>query len=228
MIRSDGTVKDFDLVAFCEYREVFEDAKQRLKVEEKAHKEKGEPFPNVSIEPTRFANWPKRKSVLQFVSGIEVDENNNPYFTFDKLKQPVSWQSLAPWRIVLTQHNDTSITTFDPFAHALRYCMRVPSGVKKKDRETHTENGERFNKMSLLMRFGMMVEAQARQHGQDYRHDLYKPWFDFIRAMMHDPHLSVSIKRVITKNYWDTVGTAFSHGVGIFKPLADLGDRFAG
>ncbi len=78
------------------------------------------------------------------------------------------------------------------------------------------------------MALGMQIVREAEKHGIDYRHGLYKPWIDFIRSITRDQEPSMIIRRMITGAYWDSIGTAVAHGRGIFRPLAELGDRFTG
>lgn len=220
MYHSDGTIKDVDLICFCPYEREFIQGKSALKSLEKDRKQRREPFPYPSLEPTLFPDWPKRNIFAQMVSGLEVDEGGRLYLVFDKIRQPVEWETVEPWRVVLTNHGNISITTLNPFAHALRYAMRVPSGVKRKDKEIQVTEDERFNKMSLLMHLGRQVEQEAQKFGYDYRHGLYRPWIDFIQEIMRSEDLRIMVKRKITGKYWDTIGTAVAHGRGIFKPLA--------
>lgn len=228
MHRSDGTIKDVDLICFCSYQAEFTQGSRALKALEKDRRQRKEPFPHISLEPTLFPSWPERKAALQFVSGLDVDKSGQLYLTFDRIRKPIDWESVRPWTIVLTQHGNASLTILNPFAHALRYAMRVPSGVKKKDKETRVEEDERYSKMSLLLRLGMEVAREAQKHGYDYRHELYRPWIEFIQAMMRSTDFRIRAKRAITGAYWDTVGTAIAHGRGFFKPLAEFGDKLTG
>lgn len=225
MLRSDGTVKDADLISFLVNQDGFNDGKLALKEKEREAKKEKQPFPHVSIEPIRSPMWPRNR-VLQMVSGFETDGQGRLYLTFDHLVQEIDRRTIEPWTIELAD-NFLSFTTLNPFAHALRYRMRVPSGVKRKDKEVKIENGQVTSKMILLMTLGIQVLEEGKKHGIDYR-ELYDSWIDFIFAMRKDNTLSVAAKRAITQSYWDTVGTAFAHGRGILKPLAELGDRFSG
>lgn len=226
LIRSDGTVKDVDIISFIEDPAEFQLIKRKLERLEKAAKSNGGKFPHVSIEPTRFPNFPPRNPLLQLVSGFEVDENGDLYLTYDRIRQKVDWETVEPWDVVLP--DNTSFTVLNPYAHALRYLMRVPSGVKGKDKELKRENGQTYNKMSPYVNLALLFAEQAQfNYGLDID-GLYAPWIDFIMEMRYDSSLGMKAKRAVTGTYWDTVGTALAHGKGIFEPIAKLGDRFTG
>lgn len=45
---------------------------------------------------------------------------------------------------------------------------------------------------------------------------------------LNHPDPLTKAKAQVTRFYWNTVGTALAHGIGILKPFANLGDRFTG
>lgn len=213
MYRADGTVKDVDMISFCPNQITVSEAKRLLK-----DFERQKPFPHISLEPTYYSHWPRRNRLTQMVSTIDVDGEDNaatPSLNFGNIHQPISWESVAPWKVVLD--NGVSFTILNPYAHGLRYVMRNLSGVKKKDRE----------KMSILMRMGGQVRQAGLAQEEDYL-ELYRPWIVFIHSMQRADDLVTRLKTKGTRFYWNTVGTSFAHGRGIFKPLASLGDRFTG
>ena len=226
MFRADGTIKDMDLVSFRRNSEAFEDGKETLGEKEQGVKKQGLPFPHISIEPIKTPANPRNPS-LQLVSGFESDEHQDLFLTFDHIRQKIDRETVKPWRIVLTDDFGVSFVTLNPYAHALRYLMRVPSGMKGKDKELKRENGQIYNKMSPYVNLALLFDEAAQAQGIDIT-ALYKPWIDFILKMRDDPSPRIRAKRLATGTYWDTVGTALAHGRGIFEPLSKLGDRFTG
>lgn len=225
LYRSDGTVKDVDLISFAENPSDFRRAKRTLARIEKDAKEEGIRFPHVSIESTRFPDFPPRNPFLQLVSGFEVDEKGDLFLTYDRIRQKIDWETVSPWRVVLD--DGTSFTTLNPFAHALRYSMRVPFGIKNKDREVKKENGLIYNKMSPYVDLALEFAERAEDRGINMT-ELYSPWIEFIARMRLDRSFQMKAKRLGTDLYWSSLGTALAHGRGLFSPFASLGDRFTG
>lgn len=227
MFRSDSTVKDVDLICFPSRKSSFELAKYSLSEHERRGRKDGKKYPSVSIEPARGGEFPSANPLLQVVSGIERD-GTDTWLTFDYMRQRIDPETLAAWKIVLTENGNASFTTLNPYAHILRYAMRVPSGIKKKDKSFSFDGeGNRFNKIMLMKRLAVQVKDEGEKYGVDYK-ELFRPWGDFIIAMRFDQSQSVAAKRAITQGYWDSIGTAIAHGKGIFSPLASLGDKFTG
>lgn len=227
MYRSDRTVKDADIISFCEDPLIFKRVKRELEDLEESFERKKLPFPHVSIEPTRFPTFAPANRALQFTSGFEVDKNGDLFLTFDRIRQKTDWDAVEPWDVILTGKNGVFFTTLNPFAHALRYLMRVPSGMKKKDKDIKEQDGVIFNKMSPFVKLALDFAQEAEVHGLDME-QLYAPWIEFIMKMRYDKTPRMRTKRLVTDTYWNSFGTVIAHGRGIFKPLAELGDRFAG
>lgn len=226
--RSDGTLKDSDIQAFCDDPIRFAAARQTLLQQERAARKQGIDFPHPSVESARYdSSWKKRNEFWQIESGIDVIEEQ-PFFVLDHIKQAVPWETLEPWHIVLTKHGDATFTTFNPFAHALRYVMRDPAGVKRKDRTIKKDAEGKYSKISVMMKFGMQVEQEALEAGLDYRHDIFQSWFDFIRKVRDDQHWRLKLKRTGTRFYWTYPGETISHGAKGTGWLAAQGHRFVG
>jgi len=227
MYRSDGTEKDADLISFCEDPLRFKRVKRELEDLEESFEHRKLPFPHVSIEPTRFPTFAPANKALQLTSGFEVDKNGDLFLTFDRIRQKTDWDTVEPWDVILTGENGVFFTTLNPFAHALRYLMRVPSGMKKKDRDIKEQDGVMFNKMSPFVKLALDFAQEAETHDIDMA-ELYEPWIEFIMKMRYDKNLRMRAKRLATGAWWDTVGTAFAHGRGVLAPFAQFGDRFSG
>lgn len=212
MFRTDGSVKDVDIICFPVRLDKFKKIKTELKILEMSEKMRGHRFPRISIETSRGLTIPKANEFRQITSGIEY-EQGSMFLTYDHVKQEVKPLSMQPWTI---KAGSLRFTTLSPYAHILRYCMRVPSGIKAKDKE----------KIPALAKLAVQVKNEAEKHGLDYQ-DLYKPWIDFIATIKHDTNISMLLKRALTKEWW-TIGTAVAHGRGVFGPLAQFGDKFTG
>lgn len=225
MFRPDGTIKDMDLISFRRNSQAFDDGKEALGEKEQGVKKQGLPFPHISIEPIRIPANP-RSPVLQFVSGFETNDGDL-FLTFDHIRQKIDPRTVEPWRVVLTDDFGVSFITLNPYAHALRYLMRVPSGMKRKDKEVKEENGQFYSKMSPYVELALRFAEEAEVQDIDIT-ELYAPWIEFIMKMRYDKALAIRVKRLATETYWDTIGTTLAHGRGIFEPIAKLGDRFTG
>ena len=237
MFRSNGTVKDVDMICFDPDQEKVNEFKKWLQEEGKNAKLRGDPYPDVNMEPTRYADWKKRNSLTQFVSGIDVDEDGQMNLTFGGLKKPIADESMEAWNVLL--EDGSSITTLSPFAHAMRYSMRVPSGFKPKDLVKKygkdADGNPAYTKLDLVK----LVARQASDKGldfwlHDYKDGIYEPWVDFTKKMYQHAgsvdriDIFTASKALTTAGYWRTVGPALSHGIGILKPFASLGGVFTG
>ena len=225
--RSDGTVKDLDLVVFSPDREEFEQAKRTFKEWEDEARKANIPIPHISLEAARYPDWPKRNKLKQFVSAFEVDEKRQLYLTFDNISHQIPWETVTPaWKIKLD--SNTTLTMLHPFAHALCYMLRVPSGVKPKDKKRQTSaDGSKYNKISLMMKLARQVMDAGRERHIDY-YAMYKNWIAYIENLKNHPDPITKTKAIITDLYWRTIGTDVSHGYGIYSRLANLSNRFSG
>lgn len=59
--RSDGTIKDVDMICFTPYRDDIRTAKRIFARMEKATKKNDEPFPHVALEETQYASWGRER-----------------------------------------------------------------------------------------------------------------------------------------------------------------------
>lgn len=233
--RKNNTVKDLDAVCFHPDRELTLEFMRTLDVLAKWDKDRGLPVPPISIEPTYFhgRGWPERRDRLQLVSTIDARtaspflDHDALYLKYDKIEQPINWKSVEPWRVVLS--DGTSFPTLNPFGHALRYCMRVASGPKMKDRQTHEVDGFKFSKMSLLMTMAKATHRAGLEAGIDYTGEEYfGSWFEFIRELRDNPDPIIRLKAKAADFFWNTLGTTLSQGVGPAKHLASLATKFTG
>lgn len=225
LIRGDNSVRDIDAIGFSTDQATYAEARARVKEEAGKAKTKGLPYPPVSIEATSYPGWPRRNKLLQFVSTLDVDEAGVLGLNFGEVNQPTPWETFEPWHASFGQ---LRIKSINPYGIYLRYFMRNASGLKKKDREPVEFEGEiGYSKVDLLTRISDQVQAQAGEFNMDYFAG-YESWREFIRKLKEEPDPLTWSKAFATKLYWNTVGTAFAHGAGIFKPLAHLGDRFTG
>lgn len=228
LIRSDNTVKDIDLVVFTPDREKFERAKAVFEDWERKAKEAGQHFPFISVEAARHPDWPKRNILKQFVSAFEYDEEGKPHLAFGSTDQMINQDSLKPWQV--NTGTGVEITTFHPLGHILCYALRVPSGVKRKDKQVLGSNKSgygKFNKMSLLGKFAvrtMEVEREVELDG----YGSFREWIDYIHTLSRNPDPLTRVKRWITGLYWDTIGTKVAHGGGIFAKLSTRSNKMTG
>ena len=227
LIRADGTIKDFDMITFSADQNAHRVTRENIAGRERQAEKMNDPYPFASLEPTRYPAQGNRNRFTQLVSSLDVDANNQLYLSFDAISQPISWDSVEAWKVIL--NNGTFFTTLNPYAHALRYFMRTPAGVKRKDKELMLTPIGHTNKIHLLMSLASRVKKEALKHGIDYRSkEYYEPWKEFILALLKLQNTRVKIKGFILKKYWDGPGTALAHGKGILKPFRKLGDKFSG
>lgn len=228
MLRTDGTVKDIDLICFCPDQERFHQLKQLFEKQMVNAKKRREYYPFVSVEPTHHPNWPKRKRWKQFVTTFDVDEKGVLSLNFGRVHQPISWESVEPWRVDF--NNGVSFTILNPYAHALCYLLRIPSGVKNKDRKISVDSEVRkpYSKISILMRLAAQINMDGKINGYDYRGSLYQSWIEYIRMLLKHPDPLTAFKAKITRAYWNGPGEAIAHGRGILNPLSKLSNRMSG
>jgi len=165
MIRSDGTVKDMDIILMTRDQEKIKAAREYFAQKAAEAKQLGLPYPQVSIESIYYPEGPNRKAWKQFVSAQEVDEQDNISYVLGETSQQIPWETMAPWTYVL--EDGTEITGRNPVAQAIAYSLRVPSGVKKKDLEPkefekfYIYDQKRFDRLKQDIR-GKTPAEQAR------------------------------------------------------------------
>lgn len=226
-VRSDGTVKDIDMVVFTpDHSKVLRARRTFAKWSTEAETQ-GLILPKISMEAARHPGWPKRNLLKQFVTAWEIDQQNIPHLVFGALDQALNPASIEPWTIDLG--NGNKITIFNPVAHALCYALRVPSGIKRKDREKIGEdaNGQPYSRIGLVNGLGYEATKLGFLQGVDYN-DMYKEWACYIEALRKRPDPLTRVKGMVTGFYWDTIGTQVAHGSGIFAGLSKFGDKMAG
>lgn len=226
LIRSDRSVRDLDAIGFSPFPDSYREAMRLLREEAVRSRKQGLPYPPISIEPTYYSNWPGRNRLLQLVSTIDVDEGGQYHLTFGKVDQVTPAETFAPW--IVTIGPELRLTSINPYGLPKRYCMRNASGIKRKDRAVEVvQDGIGFSKLDMLSKIADSIQKQSLAQGVDYQ-SLYETWDQFIDKLLHHPDPLTKAKAIATKVYWETVGTALSHGKGILKPFAGLGDRFTG
>lgn len=214
-IRKDGTVRDVDVVAFCPDLQRFETAKREMQ----------EAFPDVpiSIEGIRYPDWPERKKWKQFVVGNDVDEEGKFLFAFDDVKVKAPKEAFDIWN--LHTADGLSLPVFSPATHAMRYLVRVPSGLKPKD------DGVKFaSLMRLADEFTTYIGELDPVHDGEYFNQVYGPWLDFLELCQEvSPATFTGAKVKIDALWWNTIGERLANGNGpMGKILARLGSSFSG
>lgn len=228
ILRQDGTVKDLDIVTFSPDINRHKRALSNIAEKEKQAKKQGQPYPFVALEPTCYPGKAKKSRLLEFVSSFVVDKNGQLYLKYDSIYEQITEKSVEKWTVRLS--DNTTFTIFNPCAHALRYPMRGPGGIKKKDikpiPDPFAPHGY-TNKISLLMSLSKRVQTEGLKYGIDYNsEEYYAPWKRFILKMLKHPDISTKTKGLIAKLYWDTFGTALAHGKGIWQPISRLSTKF--
>lgn len=226
MIRPDQTVKDIDIVVLTPDRQKFVEATQELGGLQASKSKTGAAFPFISIEAARHADWPPRNSWKQFVSAFEYNSAGQPHLVFGVTGRRINPDSLQPWNVDIG--NGMEITSFHPLGHMLCYALRVPSGVKRKDKSVLGEKEfGAFNKMGLLGRLAVRTREEEAQAGLNYSQS-FREWADYIRTLSRNPDMLTKVKSVVTRLYWDTIGTTVAHGSGIFAKLSKSSNKLTG
>lgn len=226
LVRGDDSIRDVDVIGFSPYPETYTEAKRRFEEERVRAKGRDLPYPTVSVEPTHYPNWPARNRILQFVSTIDVDESGRFHLTFGKVDQEIPRETMEAWKVMF--QGGLELTSINPFGLRLRYGMRNASGFKKKDLALEfTHEGKPYSRLDVLARITNSVKEQGLAQGIDYEAS-YQSWQEFIYKLRFHPDPLTRAKALVTKVYWETVGTAMAHGAGILKPFAKLGDKFTG
>lgn len=220
-LRTDGTVRDIDLIIFTPSKQKMKDLKQYIKRLKASFQDK-EAFPHISVEAAIYPSMGKLQTMFQFVTSILVDENGewgtgNIYLTFDNIKQKIPWKSLERWKVKL--ENGLTYTVRHPYADYLVYHFRMPSGIKPKDKEKVQKIKQLLDETCLL----------GKQKGTDYEsHEYYSSWVAYI-SKLHTSGGWIKLKAFATKLYWDTIGTDIAHGKGpVSKFFLNFSNKFTG
>lgn len=236
VLRPDGSVKDIDVIFFTKSFAVFQTARQDFASWQKEAKRNSVPFPAISAEAARHPHWSPRNSLRQFVTAWEIDSNNIPSLNFGSVHQPINPLTIEPWTYKL-EDDQIKLTGLNPFGFALCYVLRVPSGVKMKEKHIdeyvrgYKDDGTpvmaKFNKMSLVMG----LAAQTHRESQNYSRDLkarHKEWIDYIHSLQYTDDSSIRLKAAVTDWYWRHLGTKIAHGKGFLGMLSRFNDRMSG
>ncbi len=210
--RENGSVRDVDILALCPYQDYFEDAKAELK-----RNFKGVP---ITIEGIRYPYWPERKKLTQFVVGTDADGMGRLFLAFDDIKVEVDPETLAPWGLI-TEYG--ILPVFNPVTHLFRYFVRVPSGLKPKDKE----------KVPLLAKLAIDFIKQSMTQDEITnflrQYDNWEEFSERLGGADDTRKLWTRLKIWATRTYWNTIGESVSNGTGkIGRVLGKLSDKFSG
>lgn len=227
LFRLDGTVKDIDMVVFTPDRCKFLEARKQFAEWVTRARAQGIAFPKISVEAARHPDWPKRNPWKQFVTAWEIDGDSIPHLVFGVVDTSIKPSSIEPWKVDIG--DGTQITTLNPIAHALCYRLRVPSGIKRKDKEQIgvDNRGVSLSKIKLVNGLAFQVHIESERQEVNYS-TIYKEWVDYIKGISRSSDFSIRMRRTFTGLYWDTIGTQVAHRSGIFSRVPDLTDRMAG
>lgn len=145
----------------------------------------------------------RQTGILEYVTTIRSD-GDDLYLAFDKIRQKIPRLSLEPWTVIL--NSQLSFTTRNPIADYYAYQFRSPAGVKPKD----------ITKLIHLKKLVDSILEYGKKDGIDYMSDEYfRTWQEYVDELQRSTIPSVQSKRLITRLYWNTIGTTFAHGKGI-------------
>ena len=201
-VRADGSVRDIDLILLNQNAEVIDNFSQYIQSLKWDIKQKLHILPPISFEGV-FKKREKPPGLLEYVTTLH-SSSDNYFLVFDKVAQQISTTSLEPWTVQL--ENGLSYTTRNPIADYYAYQFRSPAGIKPKD-------VKKILNLSKLV--DTMLEKGRRKKINYMDAEHYGPWLEFIYRLERSTDPSVQRKRAITRWYWSTLGTAFSHGRGI-------------
>ncbi len=210
-MRSDGSPRDIDVITDCPDRQKYLLMKKLFREACDEARKRHVPFPDISIEPVMYPNWPAQQKWRQLVSSINEGIDKQPSLVFRNISVPVDPQTLTPW--IYMFENEVNLIGLNPFAHFLRYFMRTP-GPKQKDMEyVVTDEGSRlYSKLSLLQRFAdNFLEAATCEtnNGLNYQ-ELFNSWIVFIEKLMVQDDFDTRSIRILTQSYWNTLGKTLS------------------
>lgn len=219
LLRNDQTIRDIDMILFCEDMKKFLAFKQFLIDIEQASWKQHKPFPLVSVENAIYETLGIRNPMNQFVTSLEVDKKNNVYLTFDDITQQIHWDSVEPWHVVL--ENGATFTTRNPIADYFAYQYRAPGGIKPKD-------------IKKLVYLKILAEAVTEAGTKNtpavnyFSEHYYLPWKDYIKKLDITTHPRIKVKKFLLVLYWTTIGTTLAHGKGALRYLLIFSNRFTG
>lgn len=201
-VRADGSVRDIDLIVLNQNTEIIDDFSRYIQTLKWDIKQRLHILPPISFEGV-FKKREKPPGLLEYVTTLHYSAEGY-FLVFDKVSQRIPSESLEPWTIQL--ENGLTYTTRNPIADYYAYQFRSPAGIKPKD-------------VTKILHLSKLVDTMLEQgrkkriNFMDAAH--YGPWLDFIYQLERSTDPSVQRKRAITRWYWSTLGTAFSHGRGI-------------
>lgn len=213
LLRSDNSLRDIDLILFCDNLNKITKFKQFIKKISFSYSS----FPLICVEATIYPNFGKRNKLLQMVTSLETDEKNNLFLAFDNIKQVITWKSVEPWTLILNKK--ISYTTRNPIADYFAYQFRSPSGTKPKDKD----------KVIFLKKLSEKLIEEGQKNKIDYLSDSYfENWQIFLNKLEKTNSTSIFIKKQLLKYYWLTIGTYLAHGKGVGKLFLSSQNQFTG
>lgn len=218
MREKDHTAKDIDALALAGNKDTIALVKDAAREVNNGNRRRDVPSIPVSIEAAH-APGSKPWYKPQLVSFVEVDGQGRYFLTFDSIREEVDPETLAGWTYhVQNDGEELQFVGFNPYAHFQRYFERNPSGLKQKDK-----GGDKIANLAKLAHEFVSIGKDAQI---DY-YTMYKSWRQFNRRLLVEQPGTVAFKSRLLKLYWDTVGTALSHGsLPGFGWTANLADRF--
>ncbi|HSW96700.1 MAG TPA: hypothetical protein VLF89_02650 [Candidatus Saccharimonadales bacterium] len=201
LLRNDKTIRDIDVIFFCNNKNKINKFASFITDLRKSHGNTGT-FPDISYEPTIYPHFGKRNHFSQFVTALEVDEENNLYLAFDDVQQKISWESIEPWTVIL--EDGLTFTVRNPIADYYAYIFRSPAGPKPKDEK----------KLRYVKKLAEAVVNLGKAHNPqiDYESQLYYgSWQKYIEKLNKTENPVTNTKKFWLKVYWQTIGTLFAH-----------------
>lgn len=210
--RSDHTIRDIDLISFCDDAGKIKGLKKFIK---KLKKHSKRPFPDVSIEAAIHTKFKNRKYLFQFVTAYEII-GNRLYLAFDEILQNISWKSVEPWYVVL--ETGLTYTVRNPIADYYAYYFRSPAGIKPKDEK----------KIVFVKKLADALISEGKKHKPrpiDYLSGAYYGhWKDYIEQLHSTKNTFTKSKIILMRLYWQTIGNILGHS----QLLAGFSTQFTG
>lgn len=221
LMRSDDSIRDIDIIFFCNDNKKLLDFKKFLIDLEREAQKKKQLFPYISVENAIYDTLGIRNPINQFVTALEIDKKGNIYLTFDELQQEISWMSLEPWLLIL--EDKTEYTVRNPIADYYAYIFRSPGGIKPKDEQKVFVLKKLKEDIVML---GLEHQPQKINFDSD---EYYKTWEKYIDKLNKSTSLRIRLKIAFMWLYWRTLGTPLTHGRGLLgKSISPFFNQFTG
>lgn len=224
-LRKDGTVRDIDIIVLEGNLKKVSALQDFIYTLQEGILKKYKVDLPISVEAAIFPEKGERNWLMQLVTAIEVEQSvvygkGQLHLVFEDLKQPISWATMEAWKVRL--ENGVSYTTRNPLADFYAYSFRSPGGVKFKD----------INKLVFLKKMAHTMNAMGLNNNPkiDYNNsESYGSWKQYIHKLHDSSNVSIKLKSIFIRLYWNTIGTYIAHGKGtIGHFLARFATRFTG